>query len=135
MIHTTTTKVRGYHIDVYGHVNHARYLEFLEEARWSLTETMNAMEVMQAEELGQIVTNINITYRQPAVFGDELRIESKLTRLRSREGTIRQEIWRDDQLVVRADVRFMLIHKVTGQAVRINGKLHQLLSSILVADR
>lgn len=29
----TQIKVRGYHLDVYQHVNNARYLEFLEEAR------------------------------------------------------------------------------------------------------
>lgn len=28
----TFIKVRGYHLDVYQHVNNARYLEFLEEA-------------------------------------------------------------------------------------------------------
>ena len=27
----TFIKVRGYHLDVYQHVNNARYLEFLEE--------------------------------------------------------------------------------------------------------
>lgn len=27
----TPIKVRGYHIDLYSHVNNARYLEFLEE--------------------------------------------------------------------------------------------------------
>ncbi|BBI61564.1 hypothetical protein HSBAA_28700 [Vreelandella sulfidaeris] len=27
-------RVRGYHLDGYGHVNNARYLEFMEEGRW-----------------------------------------------------------------------------------------------------
>ena len=31
----TTLTVRGYHLDGYGHVNNARYLEFYEEGRWS----------------------------------------------------------------------------------------------------
>ena len=31
----TAIKVRGYHADLYGHVNNARYLELLEEARWN----------------------------------------------------------------------------------------------------
>ena len=30
---TTQMKVRGFHEDRFGHVNHARYLEFLEEGR------------------------------------------------------------------------------------------------------
>ena len=32
---TTRISVRGYHEDRFGHVNNARYLEFLEEARWA----------------------------------------------------------------------------------------------------
>ena len=28
-------RVRGYHLDGYGHVNNARYLEFMEEGRWA----------------------------------------------------------------------------------------------------
>lgn len=31
-------KIRGYHTDSYQHVNNARYLEFLEEARWQIVE-------------------------------------------------------------------------------------------------
>lgn len=34
-MHQIDIKVRGYHLDLYGHVNNARYLEFLEEARWA----------------------------------------------------------------------------------------------------
>ena len=35
----TQIKVRGYHLDVYQHVNNARYTEFLEEARWDGRKT------------------------------------------------------------------------------------------------
>lgn len=35
----TQIKVCGYHIDVCQHVNSARYLEFLEEARWEWLES------------------------------------------------------------------------------------------------
>jgi thioesterase III len=38
MVHTIDIKVRGYHLDVFSHVNNARYLEFLEEARWAAIE-------------------------------------------------------------------------------------------------
>jgi thioesterase-3 len=31
-------RIRGYHTDLYQHVNNARYLEFLEEGRWQLLE-------------------------------------------------------------------------------------------------
>jgi len=32
---TVQIKVRNYHLDRFGHVNNARYLEFLEEGRWT----------------------------------------------------------------------------------------------------
>ena len=35
---TTEIVIRGYHVDIYGHVNNARYLEFLEEDRWAVLE-------------------------------------------------------------------------------------------------
>lgn len=42
----TQIKVRGYHLDVYQHVNNARYLEFLEEARWDGLEKSPAFHWM-----------------------------------------------------------------------------------------
>lgn len=33
-----TVRVLNYHLDGYGHVNNARYLEFLEAARWHFFE-------------------------------------------------------------------------------------------------
>ena len=35
MVVHTEIMVRGYHLDMFGHVNNARYLEFLEEGRWT----------------------------------------------------------------------------------------------------
>ncbi len=45
MIHTTEIKIRGYHLDLYGHVNHARYLEFLEDARWGMMESGGSLDL------------------------------------------------------------------------------------------
>ncbi len=44
----TQIKVRGYHLDVYQHVNNARYLEFLEEARWDGLENSDSFQWMTA---------------------------------------------------------------------------------------
>lgn len=35
MLNKTRIKVRGYHLDLFQHVNNARYLEFMEEGRWA----------------------------------------------------------------------------------------------------
>ena len=68
----TQIKVRGYHLDVYQHVNNARYLEFLEEARWDGLENSESFQWLTAHNIAFVVVNININYRRPAVLGDVL---------------------------------------------------------------
>lgn len=84
----TQIKVRGYHLDVYQHVNNARYLEFLEEARWDGTESSPAFHWMTARNIAFVVVNININYRRPAVLGDVLTVTSKLEQLNGKSGTL-----------------------------------------------
>ncbi|VTR27855.1 Long-chain acyl-CoA thioesterase FadM [Serratia fonticola] len=81
----TYIKVRGYHLDVYQHVNNARYLEFLEEARWEWLEDLDAFHWMTQNNIAFIVVNININYRKPAVLGDKLRIDSQMLQLNGKE--------------------------------------------------
>ncbi|MBN0105715.1 hypothetical protein JTL63_34105, partial [Pseudomonas aeruginosa] len=54
----TQIKVRGYHLDVYQHVNNARYLEFLEEARWDGLENSPAFQWMMEKNIAFVVVNI-----------------------------------------------------------------------------
>ncbi len=51
----TQIKVRGYHLDVYQHVNNARYLEFLEEARWDGLENSDSFQWMTAHNIAFVV--------------------------------------------------------------------------------
>ncbi len=56
----TQIKVRGYHLDVYQHVNNARYLEFLEEARWDGLESSPAFHWMTSHNIA-FVWSISIS--------------------------------------------------------------------------
>ncbi|RLL25997.1 YbgC/FadM family acyl-CoA thioesterase, partial [Klebsiella pneumoniae] len=88
----TQIKVRGYHLDVYQHVNNARYLEFLEEARWDGLENSPAFQWMMEKNIAFVVVNININYRRPAVLGDVLTVSSKLEQLNGKSGTLSQVV-------------------------------------------
>ena len=59
---STTIKVIGYHIDAFGHVNNARYLEFLEAARWDWLESYDAYRWFKQMDIAVVVVNININY-------------------------------------------------------------------------
>jgi len=129
----TTIKVRGYHLDVYQHVNNARYLEFLEEARWEWLEEVEAFHWLQEQKLAFVVVNININYRRPAVLGDVLTIESEITQLNGKSGIIAQRILLAGQETVVADaaLTFVCIDLRTQKAVALEGELRERLMRLM----
>lgn len=126
MQQTTEIKVRGYHLDVYGHVNNARYLEFLEEARWALFD--NKLGELASKGYSFFVVNINISYRSPATLGDTVVIESKLTRFGGKSGTLTQTMTKKggDTVVVEAQVTFV-VAGTNGRALPMEGELKEML--------
>nr|WP_313066817.1 thioesterase family protein [uncultured Pantoea sp.] len=129
----TTIKVRGYHLDVYQHVNNARYLEFLEEARWQWLEEADAFNWLIAQKLAFVVVNININYRRPAVLGDRLIIESEVSQLSGRSGIIAQRVLlaEDGTLVADAMLTFVCIDLRTQKAVPLEGELRERLAALM----
>jgi thioesterase-3 len=132
MPHSKTIKVRGYHLDLYGHVNNARYLEFLEEARWSFFEDCGDLPRFLASTQALIVVNINIDYRFPATMGNELRIESTIQSVRNRSVIIHQQVSLADsgKLVAEADVTFVAFDSTQQRAAPLNAELKALLASM-----
>jgi thioesterase-3 len=119
-------KVRGYHLDVYGHVNNARYLEFLEEARWAaFDERKLDLEAWEKEGRAFFVVNINISYRAPASLGDLLRVCTRIERFGERSATLRQLVVRpaDDTVVADAEVTFVIVDRATNRALPLEGAL------------
>jgi thioesterase-3 len=106
----TQIKVRGYHTDLYQHVNNARYLEFLEEARWQLLEDHMDLESFMRGGYLFFVVNINISYRSPARVGDTVTVRSGLKRIGNKSAVIRQQIINKatGTVCVDADVTFVI---------------------------
>ncbi|MDE8555895.1 YbgC/FadM family acyl-CoA thioesterase [Pantoea vagans] len=129
----TTIKVRGYHLDVYQHVNNARYLEFLEEARWEWLEKAEAFHWLLEQKLAFVVVNININYRRPAVLGDVLVIDSEITQLNGKSGIIAQRVLLAGQETVVADaaLTFVCIDLRTQKAVALEGELRERLLRLM----
>ena len=85
-------KVRGFRLDVYGHVNNARYLEFLEDARWTLIESEIDLEKWRQLGFGFTIVKITINYRKAARLNDVLEIRTRLEKLGGKSGVFKQEI-------------------------------------------
>lgn len=106
----TQIKVRGYHTDLYQHVNNARYLEFLEEARWQLLEDHLDLESFMRGGFLFFVVNINISYRSPARVGDTITVRSGLKKIGNKSAVIQQQILNNATgiVCVDADVTFVI---------------------------
>jgi thioesterase-3 len=122
-------KVRGYHLDMYQHVNNARYLEFLEEARWHYVESVIDLETLMIKGYGFAVVNININYRTPASLNQILEIKSQMTQIGKHSAVIHQEIYLQDSAVkiAEADVTFVIIDLNTKKSVVIEGEILRIL--------
>ena len=129
----TQIKVRGYHLDVYQHVNNARYLEFLEEARWAYFEATHGLEWFTESGLAFVVVNININYRRPAVLGDVLTVTSKVEQLNGKSGVLSQVVTLDPegQVVADALITFVCIDLKTQKALALEGELRQHLEAMV----
>lgn len=125
----TLIKVRGYHLDIYQHVNNARYLEFLEEARWNWLEGSQILHWMKKNNIGFILVNININYRKSAVFGDTLKIAGQLAHLNEKSGIINQTITLQpqDTPIVDASLTFVCVDLNTQKALPLAGELREKL--------
>ena len=126
--------VRGFHIDIFSHVNNARYLEFMEEARWVVIDKYIDLKRMQTKEIIFVVVNININYRRPASMGDILELYLSLSKIGGKSAVFYQEIRLKgtDTVVADAQVTFVFADKNTGKAVRIDDEIKRLIGKIKI---
>jgi len=123
-------KVRGYHLDIYAHVNNARYVEFLEEARWALFDDSEVGKEMISRGFAFTVVNINVSYLSEARVNDVLVIITDMKKIGNKSITLSQKIFRkmDMKQVVDAEVTFVLVNMKTGKAVVIDDEIKGIIS-------
>nr|WP_290698329.1 thioesterase family protein [Halomonas sp. UBA3074] len=128
-------RVRGYHLDGYGHVNNARYLEFMEEGRWDFFDQHPAM-IKQLHQAGRafVVVNLNIDYLAAARHGDDLEIVTGIVEVGERSGLCHHRIVRKDGTVIaQADLTFVLLDMRANKAAAIEGDVREALTALTLS--
>jgi thioesterase-3 len=122
--------VRGYHLDLYQHVNNARYLEFLEEARWSYLEEKHTIEWLTQRGIGFVIVNINVNFRRAAVLNDRLWIKTQTAKVGTKSVVVHQEIFLKgtDIKVLDADITFVIMDLRKQQTLEITGEIRDLFA-------
>jgi len=79
-------RIRESHLDTFGHVNNAKYLEIFEEARWELiSKNGYGLNEVHERQIGPIILGVNIQFKKELLNREEIVIT---TQVESYEGKI-----------------------------------------------
>jgi YbgC/YbaW family acyl-CoA thioester hydrolase len=70
--------VRGYELDSYGHVNHAVYLNYMEQARWELIREAGLVDRLITEKKKLVVVKVEVRYVDEIKLFDQVVILTKV---------------------------------------------------------
>lgn len=74
-------EVRYGDLDPQGHVNNARFLTYLEQARISYIQHLGLWRGGSFLDVGIILADVHLTFRQPILFGQPVRVGVRVIRL------------------------------------------------------
>lgn len=73
------TKIRAEHVDHYGHMNNAAYMQIFEEARWALLETLGFTKAtVEERHYGPILVEAHLYYKRELELGAQVWVETDL---------------------------------------------------------
>lgn len=101
--------VRPTEIDVKGHVNNAKYIEYLQWSRWEWFDKQGLTnEKLKELDTVLVVVNININYRQEVLQGEKLSVDVELQKIGDKSLTLTQTV-RKMNGDVAADAQVVLV--------------------------
>jgi acyl-CoA thioester hydrolase len=104
--YTTRWRVRTYELDMNGHVNNAVYLNWAEQIATEHVELAGfGREWTEARNGAWLVRRHEITYRRPALYGDELELTTRAISLKGARGFRQTTVMRVSDAAVLAEVQ------------------------------
>ena len=102
MRHEHPVQLRWSDPDSYGHVNHARALSLLEDARLALAAEAPSTGPGRLPDI--ILARLEVDYLRQLYYrvGERLTVRSSVARLGTSSVTLRQELAQDGQVAIRA---------------------------------
>lgn len=98
--------IKEHHLDSYGHVNNATYLQILEEARWEfITENGYGYEKVHQLKKGPVILDVHLRFLKELNLRQTVTIESQVQGEKARIMSIKQWI-KDDTGKVYSEAEF-----------------------------
>ena len=85
--------IKEFHLDTFGHVNNATYLQIYEEARWELiTQNGYGLDKIKNTGLGPVVLDLKIRFLKEIKLREKINIKTQLVEYSSKVGKLKQWI-------------------------------------------
>jgi YbgC/YbaW family acyl-CoA thioester hydrolase len=92
-VHEYPFVIREHHLDTFGHVNNAAYLDILEEARWDLISRNGyGLDVVQRLKVGPTVLEVQVRFAREIRNRQPVTIRTWLESYKGRIGKLAQQI-------------------------------------------
>lgn len=92
-LHEYELLVKEHHLDTFGHVNNATYLELLEEARWEyITANGYGLDTVRRLKLGPVILEATLKFKHEIGNRQKIRILTGIERYEGKVGTMFQNI-------------------------------------------
>ncbi|WP_306362346.1 thioesterase family protein [Nocardia sp. CC227C] len=100
MAFSVPVTVRGYELDINGHLNQAVYLQYAEHARWELMKAAGIPgEKMVGSGIGPVVLEQTLKYQRELHLGDEVTVSCEFRWSGGKAFRMHQEIHKLDGTV------------------------------------
>lgn len=85
-----TVDVRFADIDMFGHVNNAKYLTYMESARVAYYTAVTGLT--EPRDFSMTVASARLDFHKPAFYGQSLKVYTRIARIGNKSWTLEHEI-------------------------------------------
>jgi YbgC/YbaW family acyl-CoA thioester hydrolase len=111
-LHEKTIVIGESHLDSFGHLNNARYLELFEQARWDLIDSRGfGLETIRRTRTGPTILGVEMKFLRELTPRENVVIRSELVGYERKIGKMRQVMVKGDgSIACEAIFTFGLFH-------------------------
>jgi YbgC/YbaW family acyl-CoA thioester hydrolase len=89
--------IQEFHLDSFGHVNNAIYVELYEEARWDfITKSGFGLDYIQLHQKGPVILDLKVRFRRELKNRERVKILSQTVKVSAKTMILEQSIIKAD---------------------------------------
>lgn len=119
-------EVLGSDTDQNGHMNHVRYIYYLEQARhtWYNGIGMPVKMLIEEQQVGTVVVHLETDFKKEARLGDKLVIRTTLEHVGTKSFTLHQVIYNElEEEIVEAQIINVMFDLKERKAIPVHEKI------------